>query len=130
MPRSLSTHIDSPAMFGDRLREARTEAEISQRQLAFPGCTAAYISRLEAGARVPSLQMVNELAARLHVRPSWLARGAEIDPSGMPDEVRLEVERLTERLKNLEAALASIRAIATEATRAQRDLAVALEAAS
>jgi transcriptional regulator with XRE-family HTH domain len=129
MPRSLTTHIDNPNALGQRLREAREAAEISQRQLAFPGCTAAYISRLEAGARVPSLQMVNELASRLNVRPAWLARGAEVDPSGMPDEVRLEVERLTERLRECEAALVTIRGVAEQAACAQRRLTTALEAA-
>jgi len=51
MPRSLTTHIDSPKEVGQRLKASRERAGLSQRQLAFPGCTAAYISRLEAGAR-------------------------------------------------------------------------------
>src|SRR5437762_7109605 len=77
MPRSLTTHIDSPKEVGIRLKTAREKAGLSQRQLAFPGCTAAYISRLEAGARVPSLQMVNQLASRLAVSGQWLATGVE-----------------------------------------------------
>ncbi len=77
MPRSLTNHIDSPREFGIRLKAARERATLSQRQLAFPGCTAAYISRLEAGARVPSLQMVNQLAVRLDVSGGWLATGIE-----------------------------------------------------
>ncbi len=77
MPRSLTTHIDSPKAVGSRLRAARERAALSQRQLAFPGCTAAYISRIEAGARVPSLQMINQLALRLDVSGQWLATGVE-----------------------------------------------------
>ena len=77
MPRSLTTHIDSPKAVGSRLRAARERASLSQRQLAFPGCTAAYISRIEAGARVPSLQMINQLALRLDVSGQWLATGVE-----------------------------------------------------
>ncbi|HEV7641925.1 MAG TPA: helix-turn-helix domain-containing protein [Gaiellaceae bacterium] len=77
MPRSLTTHIDSPKEVGLRLKASRERAGLSQRQLAFPGCTAAYISRLEAGARVPSLQMVNQLALRLDVSGQWLATGVE-----------------------------------------------------
>jgi ribosome-binding protein aMBF1 (putative translation factor) len=46
MPRSLTTHIDSAKDVGRRLKDARTKAGLSQRGLAFPGCTAAYISRL------------------------------------------------------------------------------------
>jgi tetratricopeptide (TPR) repeat protein len=77
VPRSLTTHIDSPKEVGARLKSSRERAGLSQRQLAFPGCTAAYISRLEAGARVPSLQMVNQLALRLDVSGQWLATGVE-----------------------------------------------------
>jgi tetratricopeptide (TPR) repeat protein len=77
MPRSLTTHIDSPRELGARLKAARERAGLSQRKLSFPGCTAAYISRLEAGARVPSLQMVNELALRLEVTGQWLATGVD-----------------------------------------------------
>src|SRR5256885_14012111 len=86
MPRSLTTHIDSPKEVGIRLKTARERVGLSQRQLAFPGCTAAYISRLEAGARVPSLQMVNQLASRLEVTGQWLATGGETptaDPSDL-----------------------------------------------
>ena len=86
-----------------RLKASRERVGLSQRQLAFPGCTAAYISRLEAGARVPSLQMVNQLALRLEVSGQWLATGVEADvqPSELIDaEVALrlgeteEAERL------------------------------------
>ncbi len=91
MPRSLTTHIDSPAQLGPRLRTARERAGLSQRQLAFPGCTAAYISRLEAGARVPSLQMVNELASRLGVSSAWLATGVDAPFAEPMDLLEAEV---------------------------------------
>lgn len=91
MPRSLTTHIDSPAQLGTRLREARERAGMSQRQLAFEGCTAAYISRLEAGARVPSLQMVNELASRLGVSSQWLSTGVDAPFAEPTDLVEAEV---------------------------------------
>src|SRR4051812_1696759 len=91
MPRSLTTHIDSPKEVGRRLKEARDRAGFSQRQLAFPGCTAAYISRLEAGARVPSLQMINQLAARLDVSGQWLATGVDAVAVEPPDLIEAEV---------------------------------------
>lgn len=91
MPRSLTNHIDSPREFGVRLKSARERATLSQRQLAFPGCTAAYISRLEAGARVPSLQMVNQLAARLDVSGQWLATGVEPATAEPSDLIEAEV---------------------------------------
>jgi tetratricopeptide (TPR) repeat protein len=100
MPRSLTTHIDSPKEVGMRLKASRERAGLSQRQLAFPGCTAAYISRLEAGARVPSLQMINQLALRLEVTGQWLATGveaAEVQPSELIDaEVALRLGEVDE----------------------------------
>lgn len=77
MPRRPSTHVDDPAQVGRRLREARTAAGLSQRGLAFPGCTAVYISRIESGGRVPSLQVLRELGSRLGVSADWLATGTE-----------------------------------------------------
>jgi tetratricopeptide (TPR) repeat protein len=100
MPRSLTTHIDSPREVGARLKQARERAGLSQRQLAFPGCTAAYISRIEAGARVPSLQMIQELALRVDVAGQWLATGVEpatTDPAELVEaEVALRLGELDE----------------------------------
>jgi tetratricopeptide (TPR) repeat protein len=76
MPRRPSDqHIDNPAAVGRRLRQTRVEAGLSQRALAFPGCTPAYISRIEAGQRIPSLQLLRELANRIGVDVEYLARG-------------------------------------------------------
>jgi tetratricopeptide (TPR) repeat protein len=76
MPRRPSDqHIDNPAAVGRRLRQTRVEAGLSQRALAFPGCTPAYISRIEAGQRIPSLQLLRELAKRIGVDVEYLARG-------------------------------------------------------
>jgi tetratricopeptide (TPR) repeat protein len=76
MPRRPSTHVDDPVAVGQRLREAREAAGLTQRDLSFEGCTAAYVSRIEAGARVPSLQILHEFARRLGVRPEYLATGS------------------------------------------------------
>ena len=74
-------HVDDAREVGRRLREARLHAGLSQRQLAFPGCSAAYISRLEAGDRVPSLQLLRKLAAKLRVDESFLATGSASEPT-------------------------------------------------
>jgi tetratricopeptide (TPR) repeat protein len=109
MPRSLTTHIDSPREVGIRLKSARLRAQLSQRQLAFPGCTAAYISRLEAGARVPSLQMVNQLALRLDVSGQWLATGvdsASTEPAELIEaEVALRLGEIDEAERHFRAHL-------------------------
>ena len=75
MPRKKSTHVDDPAAVGRRLKEAREAAGLSQRQLAFPGCSSAYISRIEAGMRTPSLQVLQLLGQRLGVSGEFLATG-------------------------------------------------------
>jgi tetratricopeptide (TPR) repeat protein len=75
MPRRPSKHVDDPIAVGRRLREARESAGLTQRDLSFEGCTAAYVSRIEAGARVPSLQILHEFARRLGVTPEYLATG-------------------------------------------------------
>jgi tetratricopeptide (TPR) repeat protein len=77
MPRRKSTHVDDPAAVGRRLREARERAGLSQRQLSFPGCSPAYISRIEAGDRIPSLQLLREMGRRLGVSEDYLATGTE-----------------------------------------------------
>jgi transcriptional regulator with XRE-family HTH domain len=51
----------------------------SQRRLAGAGYTAAYISRLEAGERQPSIHVIRQLATELGVDPYYLETGRE-DP--------------------------------------------------
>jgi tetratricopeptide (TPR) repeat protein len=52
---------------------------LSQRQLSFEGCSPAYISRIEAGERIPSLQLLREMGRRLGVSEDWLATGLDRD---------------------------------------------------
>jgi transcriptional regulator with XRE-family HTH domain len=87
------SHVDDPAAVGRRLKDARVAAGLSQRQLSFPGCSAAYISRLEAGDRVPSLQLLRKLAVRLAADDQYLATGIERVEQLPPDQVEEEVER-------------------------------------
>jgi tetratricopeptide (TPR) repeat protein len=77
VPRRKSTHVDDPVDVGRRLKEARERAGLSQRQLSFPGCSPAYISRIEAGDRIPSLQLLREMGSRLGVSEDYLATGHE-----------------------------------------------------
>ncbi len=87
------SHVDDPAAVGQRLKDARLAAGLSQRQLSFPGCSAAYISRLEAGDRVPSLQLLRKLAAKLNADEQYLATGVEQVQQDPPELVEAEVER-------------------------------------
>ena len=103
MPRQKSTHVDSAAAVGRRLRDARLAAGLSQRQLAFPGCTPAYVSRIEAGERIPSLQLLRELGRRVGASADFLATGAE-DVSEDPSEGGLVAAEVALRLDDVELA--------------------------
>lgn len=122
MPRRPSTHIDDPVALGKRLREARQAAGLSQNQLAFEGCTGAYISRIEAGTRVPSLQLLRELARRLGVSADYLATG---DLSVGPSADFLEAEvamRLGDQARAAELYESARRAADSPRRRAQAQL--------
>lgn len=70
-------HVDNPGEVGRRLRDARAHAGLSLRALAYPGCSASYLSKIEHGKRRPSLQVLLELAQRLSVPLEYLAWGDE-----------------------------------------------------
>jgi tetratricopeptide (TPR) repeat protein len=109
MPRRPSTHVDDPRALGERLRQARQAAGLTQRQLAFEGCTAAYVSRIEAGARVPSLQIIHEFAKRTGVSPQYLATGTaageDLSSELLEAEIALRLGDEERALELYEAAL-------------------------
>ena len=69
-----------PSSVGERIRERRLALGLSQRALAGEGVSYAYISRLEANDRRPSVRCLRTLAARLGVSAYWLETG-EDDPA-------------------------------------------------
>jgi tetratricopeptide (TPR) repeat protein len=101
--RRTPTHVDSATGFAGRLIEARERSGLTQRQLSFPGCSTGYISRLEHGDRVPSLQVVHELARRLRVSARWLALGEGVARESGPEEMLGDAE-LALRLDDLDRA--------------------------
>jgi transcriptional regulator with XRE-family HTH domain len=66
---------------GERLRRLRTERRLSQRELSEPGVSYAYISRIEANTRTPSVKALRKLARKLGVSPEYLETGSEIGPA-------------------------------------------------
>lgn len=119
MPRRQSDHVDSPAACGTRLLEARVVAGMTQRQLAFPGCTPAYISRIEAGARVPSLQILRELGRRLGVSADFLATGQD-EPANSCQQGRLVDAEIALRLDELDVARPLYEALLVNGTATER----------
>jgi transcriptional regulator with XRE-family HTH domain len=102
---------------GDRLRRLRSERGLSQRQLACPGVSYAYISRIEAGARTPSVKALRKLARRLGVSPEFLETGSEIGEAA-ERELRLAQAELALRLDGPDAARASFARVVAEAEEA------------
>jgi tetratricopeptide (TPR) repeat protein len=72
MGRIRPRHVDDPVSAGRRIHQARVEAGLSLRDIALPGCSPSFLSRVEAGQRVPSVAIVLELADRLGVEPDHL----------------------------------------------------------
>jgi DNA-binding XRE family transcriptional regulator len=58
--------VKADAHVGSRIKALRGELGLTQRDLASPGLSYAYISRIEAGTRTPSLSALIELADRLN----------------------------------------------------------------
>ena len=104
-------HESKPESVGQRLRRLRLERGLSQRVLAGPGVSYAYISRIEAGARRPSVKALRLLARKLQVSPEYLERGSdlrEIDEREVElADAELQV-RLGEDSEAAEAALARV----------------------
>src|SRR3954447_16704715 len=73
-----SEHEGQAESIGQRLRRLRHERGLSQRELSSPGVSYAYISRIEAGARRPSVKALRMLAKKLGVSADYLETGSEI----------------------------------------------------
>ena len=74
-----SVSEDSPREgVGARLKRLRLERGFSQRDLSSPGVSYAYISRIEAGARTPSVKALRKLSQKLAVSVEYLETGRNI----------------------------------------------------
>src|SRR5436190_6112916 len=82
---------------GQRLKRLRLDRHMSQRELAAPGVSYAYISRIEAGTRQPSVKALRRLAAKLGVSADYLETGSDLDPASAR-ELRLADLELAVRL--------------------------------
>jgi transcriptional regulator with XRE-family HTH domain len=86
---------------GERLKRLRLERGLSQRELAAPGVSYAYISRIEAGSRQPSVKALRRLASKLGVSADYLETGSDLDAAGTR-ELRLSNLELAVRLGETE----------------------------
>jgi transcriptional regulator with XRE-family HTH domain len=77
MPSSV-TEGSATEDVGARLKRLRLQQGFSQRDLSSPGVSYAYISRIEAGARTPSVKALRKLAQKLGVSVEYLETGRDI----------------------------------------------------
>lgn len=101
---------------GGRLKRLRLERGLSQRELAAPGVSYAYISRIEAGTRQPSVKALRRLAEKLGVTTEYLEFGrqfAEADER----ELRVTEGELALRLGDAASAEESLRKVYADAMR-------------
>src|SRR6478672_4668616 len=109
----MSKRPTGPETVGERLRRLRLERGLSQRDLSSPGVSYAYISRIEAGARRPSVKALRTLAAKLGVTAEYLETGSGID-AFEARELRLADLELRQRLEG-EAPVEELRAVLADA---------------
>lgn len=107
----------SAESIGERLRRLRLERGLSQRSLATKGVSYAYISRIEAGSRTPSVKALRVLAKGLGVSVEYLETGSDLAASETRElrlrdaELRLRlVDDTTETERSLRALLAEAEA--------------------
>lgn len=107
---------DDPETIGRRVQRLRRERGLTQRQLAEPAYTPAYVSTLEAGRVRPSDEALQHLAARLGVGFEELATGR---PAHLATDLRLrltEAQR-TQACGNADEAAAQYERLLAEAER-------------
>jgi tetratricopeptide (TPR) repeat protein len=117
---------------GERLRQLRVAAGMTQTDLAGDRFSKEYVSQIERGKTRPTHETIEWLAGRLGVDTGFLANGVSADERGRVDSVLTRVDALiearrnddaVEELANISAAVAAtgmpeleLRALSAEAT--------------
>jgi tetratricopeptide (TPR) repeat protein len=107
-----------------RLRRLRLERGLSQRELSSPGVSYAFISRIEAGTRQPSVKALRMLAKKLNVSVEYLETGRELGDDA-ERELRLSDAELRLRFDDGAGAEAELGELLAEAVQAGDTLAAA-----
>ena len=83
---------DDKAGLGERIRRARVERGLSQRDVALPLLTPSYVSLIESGKRIPSPDALEHIAGALGMDPTELRTGRS--PGAEAElEIRLQEAR-------------------------------------
>src|SRR3954454_9552120 len=89
---------------GERLRQLRVAAGLTQSDLAGARFSKEYVSQIERGKTRPMRETIEWLAARLGVDPGFLANGVATDERGRLEGALARAEALYEGTRNDEAA--------------------------
>jgi tetratricopeptide (TPR) repeat protein len=89
---------------GERLRQLRVSAGLTQTELAGSRFSKEYISQIERGKTRPTQETIDWLAARLGVDPTFLASGVSADQRARAETVLARADALTEK-KEYDAAI-------------------------
>ena len=100
--RAGSPTARSPKL-GDRLRQLRVAAGLTQSDLARDRFSKEYISQIERGKTRPTPETIEWLAASLNVDPAFLASGVSSDERARAEAVLARAEALVEKYEYVEA---------------------------
>src|SRR5215471_9319215 len=108
MPRAASDTRRSAASgnrLGERVRQLRVAAGLTQSELAGDRFSKEYVSQIERGKTRPTRETIEWLASRLGVDPGFLANGVATDERGRLEAALARAEALIEAVRNDEAAV-------------------------
>src|SRR5438067_13107373 len=97
---------------GERLRQLRVAAGLTQSELAGERFSKEYVSQIERGKTRPTLETIEWLAGRLGVDAGFLASGVAADERGQIEGALARAEALYQASEDVEAAEAFDRLVA------------------
>jgi tetratricopeptide (TPR) repeat protein len=98
-----SAVVSTGIRLGERLRQLRVAAGMTQTELAGDRFSKEYVSQIERGKTRPTRETIGWLAERLGVDAAYLANGVSTDERGRVDSSLARAEALIEARRNLEA---------------------------
>jgi tetratricopeptide (TPR) repeat protein len=101
--RQRFTVAEAGLRLGERLRQLRVSAGLTQTELAGDRFSKEYVSQIERGKTRPTRETIEWLAARLGVDAGFLANGVSADERGRVDAALARAEALLEGRRNSEA---------------------------
>src|SRR5438309_5124223 len=102
-PQRSTSVAQAGLRLGERLRQLRVAAGMTQTGLAGERFSKEYVSQIERGKTRPTAETVAWLAQRLGVDAAFLANGVSADERGRVDASLARAEALLEARRNPEA---------------------------